>query len=47
MADYTLSRLLTMSFYYDCQTNSPLLSSMGYPTTTHDFGLNIKFSLTR
>lgn len=46
-ADYTLSRLLTMSFYYDCQTNTPLLSSNSYPTTTHDFGLNIKFSLTR
>lgn len=46
-ADYTLSRLLTMSFYYDCQTNTPLLSSSSYPTTTHDFGLSMKFSLTR
>lgn len=46
-ADYTLSRLLTMSFYYDCQTNTPLLSSSSYPTTTQDFGLSLKFSLTR
>lgn len=46
-ADYTLSRLLTMSFYYDRQTNTPLLSSSSYPTTTQDFGLSIKFSLTR
>jgi cell surface protein SprA len=46
-ADYTLSRLLTMSFYYDRQTNNPLLTSSSYPTTTQDFGLSIKFSLTR
>ena len=47
MADYTLSRLMTLSFYYDRQTNTPLLSSSSYPTTTHDFGLSMKFSLTR
>ena len=47
MADYTLSRLLTLSFYYDRQTNTPLLSSSSYPTTTRDFGLSMKFSLTR
>lgn len=46
-ADYTMSRLLTMSFYYDRQTNTPLLSSSSYPTTTQDFGLSLKFSLTR
>ena len=46
-ADYTLSKMLTMSFYYDRQMNTPLLSSSSYPTTTQDFGLSIKFSLTR
>lgn len=46
-ADYTLSKLITMSFYYDMQTNTPLLSSTSYPTTTQDFGLSMKFSLTR
>lgn len=46
-ADYSLSRMLTMSFYYDRQTNTPLLSSSSYPTTTQDFGLSLKFSLTR
>ena len=46
-ADYTLSRLLTMTFYYDRQTNTPLLSASSYPTTTRDFGLSLKFSLTR
>ena len=47
MADYTLSRLMTLSAYYERQTNTPLLSSSSYPTTTHDFGLSMKFSLTR
>lgn len=47
MADYTLSRLLTLSAYYDRQTNTPLLSSNSYPTTTQDFGFSMKFSLTR
>lgn len=47
MADYTLSRLLTLSAYYDRQTNTPLLSSSSYPTTTQDFGLSLKLSLTR
>ena len=46
-ADYTLSRLLTLTFYYDRQTNTPLLSASSYPTTTRDFGLSVKFSLTR
>ena len=46
-ADYTLSRMLTLSAYYDRQTNTPLLSSSSYPTTTRDFGLALKFSLTR
>ncbi len=47
LADYTLSKLVTFSFYYDRQTNTPLLSSSSYPTTTDDFGLSLKFSLTR
>ena len=46
-AEYTLSRLMTMSFYYDQQTNTPLLTSSSYPTTTRDFGMSLKFSLTR
>ncbi|MBR2771484.1 MAG: hypothetical protein IKD78_05650, partial [Bacteroidales bacterium] len=46
-ADYTLSKLLTMTFYYDRQTNTPLLSSSSYPTTTQDFGFALKVSLTR
>ncbi|MCD8211278.1 MAG: cell surface protein SprA, partial [Prevotella sp.] len=41
-ADYSLSKMLTLSFYYDMQNNTPLLTSSSYPTTTHDFGLSIK-----
>ena len=46
-ADYTMSRMLTLTAYYDRQTNTPLLSSSSYPTTTQDFGVSLKFSLTR
>ena len=47
MADYTMSRYVTMSLYYNRQRTQPLLSSSAYPTITQDFGLNMKFSLTR
>lgn len=46
-ADYTLSRMLTLSFYYERQINQPLLSSASFPTTTQNFGLNLKFQLAR
>ncbi len=46
-ADYTMSRYVTLSLYYDRQRNQPLLSSNAYPTITQDFGFNMRFSLTR
>lgn len=46
-ADYTFSRLLTMTAFFDWQRNVPLVSQSSYPTTTTDFGLSIRFSLTR
>ena len=46
-ADYTVSRLLTLPAYYDWQRNVPLISSSAYPVTTSDFGISMKFSLTR
>jgi len=46
-ADYTYSKLLTIRFYYDRQRNTPLVSSASYPVTNSDFGLSMKFSLTR
>lgn len=47
LADYTLSRMITFSAYYDIQINTPLLTSNSYPTATHDFGISLKLSLTR
>jgi cell surface protein SprA len=45
--DYTVSRMVTLSIYYDRQRSQPLLSSSSYPTVTQDFGMSMKFSLTR
>lgn len=46
-ADYTFNRLLTLNAYYDMQRNIPLVSSSAYPVTNIDFGVSLKFSLTR
>ena len=46
-ADYTYSRMLTLNFYYDYQSNFPLVSTSSYPTSTHDAGFTLKFTLTR
>lgn len=45
--DYTLSRMITLSLFYDRQSSEPLLSNSAYPTITQDFGMTMKFSLTR
>ena len=44
-ADYALSKLLTLTAYYDRQLTKPLLTSSSYPVTTQDFGVSIKFIL--
>ncbi|MBR1593749.1 MAG: cell surface protein SprA [Alloprevotella sp.] len=44
-ADYTVSRFLTLTGYYNRQMNTPLLTSSSYPTVTQDFGVSFKFSL--
>ena len=46
-ADYALSRFLTLTAYYDRQFNKPLLTASTYPITTQDFGISLKFMLTR
>lgn len=46
-ADYTYSKMLTISAYFDRQKTIPLISASAYPTTTTDFGISLKFSLTR
>ena len=46
-ADYAYSKMLTFSFYFDRQKTIPLISTNSYPTTTTDFGVSMRFSLTR
>jgi cell surface protein SprA len=46
-ADYAYSKMLTFSLYFDRQKTIPLISTNSYPTTTTDFGISMKFSLTR
>ena len=45
--DYTMSRYVTLTMFYDRQSTRPLLSSSSYPTVTQDFGFTMKFNLTR
>ncbi len=46
-ADYTLSRYLNLRLFYDHQKNTPLVSASAYSVTNADFGMSLKFSLTR
>jgi cell surface protein SprA len=46
-ADYAYSKMLTFSVYFDRQKMIPLISTTSYPTATTDFGVSMKFSLTR
>lgn len=46
-ANYTFSRLLTLSGFFDWQRNVPLVSQSSYPTTNADFGVSMFFTLTR
>lgn len=46
-ADYTYSKMITLNFYYDFQSNFPLVSTSSFPTSTHDCGFTIKFTLNR
>ena len=46
-ADYAYSKTLSFSLYFDRQKTIPLISTSSYPTTTTDFGVSMKFSLTR
>lgn len=47
VADYALSKYVTIACYFERQSNTPLLSAGAYPTTTQDFGINLKLSLSR
>lgn len=46
-ADYTYSKMLNMSLFFERKKTIPLISASSYPTTTTDFGVSLKFSLTK
>lgn len=46
-ADYAVSRFLNVRLYYDRQRNKPLVSASSYAVTNADFGMSLRFSLTR
>lgn len=46
-ADYAYSKMITFSVYFDRQKTIPLISTNSYPTSTTDFGVSMRFSLTR
>ena len=46
-ADYTYSKMLNMSFFVERKKTIPLISASAYPTTTTDFGVSLKFTLTK
>ena len=40
-------KVIDENAYFDHQTNIPVVSASSYPTSTNDFGVSLKFSLTR
>lgn len=44
-ADYALSRAITLRAFFDRISNTPLVSSFSYPTTTTNAGLSLRFNL--
>ena len=45
--EYNFSKALTMRLFFDRQVNTPLVSSASFPTATSNFGIALRFSLTR
>ena len=46
-ADYAFSKALTLRAFLDKQINTPLVSSSSYPVSNTNFGLSVRFTLTR
>jgi cell surface protein SprA len=44
--EYIFSSKLNFRFFYDWQSNKPLVST-SYPTSSHNFGISVKLLLTR
>jgi len=45
MADYVVSRSINFKLYYNLESSIPLVSS--YPVTTQDFGISLRYTLSR
>lgn len=45
LGDYSISKNMSMTIFYDLESTVPLVSS--YPVTSSDFGFSLKFSLSR
>lgn len=46
-ADYNFSKALTIRAFFDRQVNTPLVSSASYPVATSNFGIALRFALSR
>jgi len=46
-ANYVVSKRITMGAYFDYQSNTPLVSTNSYPTTSSNYGLSINMSLVK
>ena len=47
VANYVVSKRITMGAFFDYQSNTPLVSNSSYPTTNSNYGLSITMSLVR
>ena len=47
VANYVVSKRITMGAYFDYQANTPLVSTSSYPTTSSNYGLSINMSLVK
>jgi cell surface protein SprA len=46
-ANYVVSKRITMGAYFDYSSNTPLVSTSAYPTTSSNYGLTINMSLVK
>ena len=47
MASYILSKRITLSAFFDHQTNTPIVSNSAYPTSNSNYGIAVNVSLAR
>jgi cell surface protein SprA len=47
MANYVVSKRITLGAFFDYTTNTPLVTTSSYPTTSSNYGLQITMSLVK